>query len=907
MVDEEPDTKTTIEVIVSDGNPPTLTVPASKRVALNGTFSEADYRSGVRAEDVEDGTIDPAGIQHDSPVNTAVQDTYKVTYSVRDKENNLATKTGMVLVGDWVEIDGYGISANSFAKRLGQVSGTEAEAISYASANAVDLRDEIWGGTSWVSNPDFGEPVEVIVASAGGYYDKPLAARNYTITFAVKDMPTARKTVVATVSSGNAPVINLPAYKLIKKGDQFIEGSRNDSAPSYMQGVYAVDAEDGTGTLPVYHNSPVAPGVEGSYRVTYNVTDSDRNYRESSGMVLVGPWVIGQGYAILAYDFSKNLSQVAGTSADMINSAGARAIDLRRTLSNGAANPNFGSAAAVVVANDGSYSSRRAGRFNITFAVQAESATTVTIAATVGSGTMPTLSVPAVKVVPYGAVFGEAQYLEGVSATDAEDGTITARVAHDSPVNTGVEGSYAVSYRVTDNDSNTAYQAGIVLVGNWAVIDGYAINAYDFSLRAGQVRGTDSEMLDSARVQAVCVDSSNPNFGMTVQAVVQSDGGYSERKAGSFAIRFAVQAAPGATKAVIANVTSGTAPVITVPSVRTAPEGSGFNYTAGVSATDAEDGLITAKIIYNTPVNANTVGAYKVTYTVTDSDGNTTVKPGMALIGRGWVVSGGYALYAQDFAVKLSDTAGTRAEAARLAKAIAVWVGDTSDVGYGKYVPITILDRGSYRKAAGNYNIVFAIAESRSVTKTITASVSDDTPKAPAVTNNTTTQATPAPNVTVNTPAAEAAPAPEPVIVEVPTPVIQEVTPEPTSTPIEPTDVPLAAPEDTGGEWHLIDLIIVILTMALGLYLMAYAMRRRDEYDVESTSRGMQIRMWGQLGVLLGLVSVIALLLTQTFTGTMKIIDIWAALYAVILGIEVLALIGVTGVRSRDWEVERES
>jgi hypothetical protein len=455
---------------------------------------------------------------------------------------------------------------------------------------------------------------------------------------------------------------------------------------------------------------------------------------------------------------------------------------------------------------------------------------------------------------------------------------------------------------VTDNDGNTAYRRGMVLVGDWTVGEGYAINAYDFTRRAGQVRGTDAEMLSAARVQAICVDSANPNYGRIVQAVVQDDGGYSSRTAGVFQITFAVQAAPGAAKTVTANVTSGNAPVLTVPSVRTVPEGAGFNYMAGVVATDAEDGVITSRVIYNTPVNTSSVGAYKVTYSVTDSDGNTTIKPGIALVGRGWVVSGGYALYAQDFARKLSEISGTRAEATRLANAMAVWVADTSNPDYGKYVPTTILDRGSYRKAPGNYSIVFAVAESRSVTKTITASISDDTPRAPNITNNTTT--TPAPNVIVNTPAAEATPAPEPVIVEVPQTVVPEAAPV-TDAPveIEPVEPPLASPE----AWHLIDLLLVILTMALGIYLMMYSLRRKDEYDDETTSRGRQIRMWGQLGILLAIVSVIVLLLTQTFTGAMKIIDIWAVLFAVILGTEILAVIGIRsskGDQPEPWEVE---
>jgi hypothetical protein len=904
MVAEEPATRTTVEVLVSNGYAPTLDVPAVKQILVGEPFTEADYMSGVSASDVDYPavTIPQSWISHDSPVDNMTEGIYMVTYSVHDDETNVTTKTGVVLVGPW-EYDKYGILAHAFTKRLGEVTGTEAEAISFADARGVDLRPEIFNGTAWIPNPEYGNPVDVTVTNAGGYYSRALG--NFPITFAVKAELTTTTTKVASVVRGGIPVINAPAYKNIQKGDPFPEGSRNDTSPSYMQGVYAIDAEDGTGTLPVYHNNTVAPGVEGEYRVTYNVTDSDRNSVTRDSMVFVGPWVIGPGYAIYAHEFSKNLGQVTGTNADMINSAGARAIDIRETLPNGNPNPNFGNPVTVVVSDPGGYQTRRVGTFNITFAVQAELTTTVTIPATVGAGNMPTLSVPDVKVVPYGAAFGEAQYMQGVSADDIEDGPITSRVVHDSPVNTAVEGYYAVLYNVTDSDNNTARRTGIVLVGDWVVGEGYAINAYDFTRRAGEVRGTDAEMLSAARVQALCVDSSNPNFGRIVQAVVQDDGGYSDRKAGAFPIRFAVQAAPGVVKTITATVTSGNAPVLTVPSVRTVPEGAGFSYMAGVSATDAEDGIITSKIIYNTPVNTNSVGAYKITYSVTDSDGNTTVKPGIALVGRGWVVSGGYALYAQDFARKLSEIAGTRAEAARLAKAMAVWVYDTSSPDYGKYVPITILDRGSYRKAPGNYSIVFAVAESRSITKTIIASISDDTPRTPAITNTTTT--TPAPNVIVNTP--EAAPPAEPTIIEVPTPVIQEVAPPTSDTPIEPTETPLAAPEPRG-EWHLADLLIVILTMALGIYLMMYALRRKDEYDDETTSRGRQIRMWGQMGILLAIVSVIVLLLTQTFTGDMKIIDIWAVLFAAILGVEILAVVGVRSSKKdqpEEWEIEESN
>ncbi|CAM3914356.1 immunoglobulin-like domain-containing protein [Vibrio aquimaris] len=54
------------------------------------------------------------------------------------------------------------------------------------------------------------------------------------------------------------------------------------------------------------------------------------------------------------------------------------------------------------------------------------------------------------------------------------------------------------------------------------------------------------------------------------------------------------------------------------------PFGSSYDKMAGVSATDAEDGDLTGDIVVSGEVNTNRVGAYPLTYSVTDSDSNTT-------------------------------------------------------------------------------------------------------------------------------------------------------------------------------------------------------------------------------------------------------------------------------------------
>jgi hypothetical protein len=240
---------------------------------------------------------------------------------------------------------------------------------------------------------------------------------------------------------------------------------------------------------------------------------------------------------------------------------------------------------------------------------------------------------------------------------------------------------------------------------------------------------------------------------------------------------------------------------------------------------------------------------------------------------------------------------------------MAVWIADASSVEFGKYVPTKIAELGGYKKEKGTYYITFAVAEKASVKKTIKASISDDTPKAP-VTNvtNRTTNNTPAPNVTVNPPAASpvtvnppAVETPEPVVVTVagvtePAPTVAEAI-------IDDGKVPEAAPK----YWHLLDLLFAIASLILGFYLMIVAMRRKEEEedDPQKVNQGKQIRMWGVLGVTLGIASIVTLLLTQQFDGVMKLADAWTLLFAAIFGAELLASFGVNSKQQDEWSQER--
>ena len=79
---------------------------------------------------------------------------------------------------------------------------------------------------------------------------------------------------------------------------------------------------------------------------------------------------------------------------------------------------------------------------------------------------------------------------------------------------------------------------------------------------------------------------------------------------------------PTTTIDAVATVTAGSVPVLTVtPAVVEVSKDAVVDLTTGVSATDAEDA--TLNITNNGPLNTSATGVQIITYSVTDTDGNT--------------------------------------------------------------------------------------------------------------------------------------------------------------------------------------------------------------------------------------------------------------------------------------------
>lgn len=218
------------------------------------------------------------------------------------------------------------------------------------------------------------------------------------------------------------------------------------------------------------------------------------------------------------------------------------------------------------------------------------------------------------KTIKVGEVFNP---LAGVTATDAEDGDITAKIeVVENMVDINSIGKYSVTFEVVDSAGLKSSKSINVKVDKAAV----EVNKVPKISASNKVIKSESKF--------------NPYSGMT--ATDYEDGDITDKVkviynnlntnvTGLYRIIYEVTDSGGykVTKTIYVNVIpkSNTRPIIYVDNI-IVPLGSRYNPYAMVSAYDNEDGNITGSIIvvYN-HVNVYKEGTYKVGYKVTDSMG----------------------------------------------------------------------------------------------------------------------------------------------------------------------------------------------------------------------------------------------------------------------------------------------
>ena len=215
--------------------------------------------------------------------------------------------------------------------------------------------------------------------------------------------------------------------------------------------------------------------------------------------------------------------------------------------------------------------------------------------------------------------------MEGVSASDHEDGDLTSTVIIvSSNVDTSTAGTYQVTYQVTDSQGAGCTKTITVTVNpkmetlNWAPV----IDANDRVLTVG-------DAFDPMEG----VSASDHEDGDLTSSVIVASSNVDTSQAGTYQVTYQVTDSQGAgyTKTINVTVYPKMEVLNQIPEIKaedkTIIEGDDFNALEGVTASDHEDGDITNRIVVKTNnVDTNKPGIYEVIYEVTDSQGATALK-----------------------------------------------------------------------------------------------------------------------------------------------------------------------------------------------------------------------------------------------------------------------------------------
>ncbi len=680
FVTSDPTTVRSITATVSAGNAPTIVAPTFTEIAVNASFNPM---SGVSASDVEQGNM-TGSIVVTGTVNTAVAGVYTITYRVTDNDGNVTTATHVVLVNDGQYSVGndYILKASDFTKRISQVNTN-------TSAIIADASTVVYSKTTGlqVSMP-------IGVSATGGYTN---VAGTYAIGLYVVADPLASRTIQATVLSGNAPVITAPAFTEVAVNGSF----------DPMATVTALDSEDGNLVSNIVVTNPVDLQVAGVYVVQYQVTDSDGNVATASQVVLVndGTFTTGAQYILQAKDFTKRKSQVNTNAAAILSDSQVKVFS--KTTGLEVSTP-------VQVTSTGGYVNT-VGDYDITLQVSADLAATRTIVAHVVAGDAPVLTVPAFTEITLNQAFNP---LNGVDATDNEDGSLNGQIQVSGAVDSTVSGVNIITYQVQDSDGNLETKSQIVLVndGTYTVGSTYILHATDFTKRISEVDTTQAGIeLASGSI----IYSKLTGLPVDVDLVLDQTSGY-QPVIGQYAITMHVEGDTQATRTFTATVISGQAPVLVVPTANEVALNATFDALAGVSATDAEDGNLFGSIVVTGTVDTTLAGVYVLTYSVTDSDGNAQTHTRVVLVNDGsYVIGDQYILTAKDFTKRVSEV-DTADLAIMNASQTRVYDRTT---GLQVAVPVTVNNIGNYRDEVGAYPIEIYVTSDLLAIQNIMATV----------------------------------------------------------------------------------------------------------------------------------------------------------------------------------------
>lgn len=394
-------------VNVNDFTNPVITLVGTTPTYANLGTSYTD--AGATASDNIDGNI-TANIVTSGSVNISSAGSYTLSYNVADAAGNNASQvTRTVIVQDQsIPV----ISLN------GSANITHQQGTVYSDAGA-SASDNIDGNiTSSITVTGF------VDANAAGTY-----TLNYNVSDSSgNDAVTVTRTI--TVADSIAPTISLTGSATVN----------HEQGTTYTDaGATASDNIDGNITTNIVVSGSVNVNAAGTYVLTYNVTDVGGN---SATAVTRNVVVSDTTAPVITLSGSTPINHQQGTT---YTDAGATASD------------NIDGNITTNISVTNAVNTSVAGSYTVTYNVSdaaGNAATAVTRTVNVGDTIPPVLSLIGDNPMDHtvGALFVDP----GVTATDNIDGDISGSVSTSGSIDINTEGSYILTYNVSDSGGNAA-------------------------------------------------------------------------------------------------------------------------------------------------------------------------------------------------------------------------------------------------------------------------------------------------------------------------------------------------------------------------------------------------------------------------------------------------------------------
>nr|WP_317330995.1 immunoglobulin-like domain-containing protein [uncultured Romboutsia sp.] len=241
----------------------------------------------------------------------------------------------------------------------------------------------------------------------------------------------------------------------------------------------------------------------------------------------------------------------------------------------------------------------------------------------------------------------------GVTAEDYEDKTITNIVYPKEDLTKLAVGLHKIKYSVTDSDGNTTEEERTVVVNNKTSLNGPKIHgANDITLKVSQVDVFNASHKLTGITVSDDIDSPS-DIKLEVSGEARKPlGGTNE----TYELTYTAIDSDLNKTVVKRNVTvTNQKPTISGLTELNITKGETADIRVGVSAKDHEDGAIVNVVYPTTDLSKLDVGTHKITYSVTDSDGNITEEERTVVV-KEKVLSNGPEIHgANDITLKISQ------------------------------------------------------------------------------------------------------------------------------------------------------------------------------------------------------------------------------------------------------------